>query len=160
MRYQNLYDIANAGAGGWRLMVTGLILALSAIISLWLLRSVTVLRSRRTVRVLLGVTVAFGLCFAATGYFFSYRPSQERLTACAGAGVETVEGEVMNLHAIPETSENRARFIVGNVEFECGIGTQGPELLGRFGGPIENGVRVRIRHSGGTICQVDRGSAP
>jgi hypothetical protein len=101
--------------------------------------------------------LAFAICWLSTVSFFLYRSAAHARELAASGRCRTVEGQVANFHPMPYGGHARERFDVDGVPFSY----SDFEITGAFntsaahGGPIRDGLPVRICHLDGLILRLD-----
>jgi hypothetical protein len=157
MKYETIFDLSNEGLHVWPgpviavlLLVTGAALIVaSARVSQpsW--------RSFRRIYPLL----FFGFAVIWTGVtaFGIYREYREISVAMTEHRLELVEGRVSDFTPMPYTGHTMERFCVRNVCFAYSdyVHTFGFHNTVSHGGPIRDGLGVRIAYVGNVIVRLD-----
>ena len=114
------------------------------------------IRTRKFMPVLVGLVFAgFFTTWAVIGY-----RRQWQLIQSARAGVyQVVEGAVTDFHPRPPDGKGIEHFTVAGVQFKYLAGTQGVgfDQDATVGGPIREGLRVRIAHRDRRIIKLETG---
>lgn len=158
MDYTTVFDVTQSGFRQWWFPASGLIfiaigLALPALIRAGIFQNVPPLMAKWFPRVFLGFAIFWTLT-SFVGTFGGYWSAVQTLRSNRA---EVVEGIVTEFKPMPHTGHAMESFVVQGVRFEYSdyVVTAGFNNTTSHGGPIREGLPVKIWHSGGRILRLD-----
>jgi hypothetical protein len=164
MQYVTVFDVADAGYKSAGFPAFGLIFVAVGIGLVLSRRSLPNWNTRGTVAK--GVFPFGFLCFAVIwtvanfiGMYSQYRnASQARVAHTA----QVVEGQVTNFVPMPVTGHAMESFCISDVCFNYSdyVVTAGFNQTSSHGGPIREGLPVRVTYLGNTIIKLEVGAHP
>jgi hypothetical protein len=155
--YLTVFDIQHAPYAWW-VPAIGLGFAALAVLNL-IIRSTGLAAFLPRTRSVLSPWAMLGFSLFWTGcvLFVTGRPYLNGRAALAGGRARVVEGVVEHFVPMPENGKEMERFVVAGVPFSYsryaaspGFRTTRPE-----GGPIHDGLRVRIHYLGNDILRLE-----
>ncbi|MFT3839832.1 MAG: hypothetical protein QM723_22790 [Myxococcaceae bacterium] len=171
MGYRVVYDIATAGYGDAELLpgVIAMVLAPFVVAASVAVKRVRVgasgiLRPDRwapkVVSVIWRVSASLMFVWGVAWVGFSYSRHEEAVQRLEGGDVSLVEGRVTDFK--PQGARTSEQFIVAGVPFHYSGSTFGPGFRTPHarGGPIAEGVLVRIHCSGNDILRLELAEPP
>jgi hypothetical protein len=156
--YLTVFDITDAGFKSWRFPAFGLIfvvigLLLPMLIKRGIFRKSSPTMERWFPRFFLG----FAIFWTSSSFFGTFSDYRRAAAAMRDHRASMVEGVVMDFHPMPVTGHATESFTVNGVKFGYSdyIVTAGFNNTASHGGPIREGLRVRIWHLNGEILRLD-----
>lgn len=161
MTYRTVFDVLQNGYTGWQ---DALAFLLPVVIGAFILADG--LRARKAVpsdpkwKMGLGA-ILISLLFTGSVLWSSYRDYRSLAARLRDRRFHTVEGEVENYGAGGSQGKYFESFSVAGHDFSyygSSMSGYGFHQLARDGGPIRNGLHVRIAYSGSVILRLQTGS--
>jgi hypothetical protein len=156
--YVTVFDITNAGFKSWSFPSFGLIfvvigLLLPTLIKRGIFRKSSPTMERWFPRFFLG----FAIFWTSTSFFGTFSDYRRAAAAMRDHGASIAEGVVTDFIPMPVTGHAMESFTVNGVKFRYSdyIITAGFNNTASHGGPIREGLRVRIWHLNGEILRLD-----
>ena len=156
--YHTIFDVTKVGFKSWSFSAFGLIfivvgLALPALLKSGFPRRTAAPLGKWFPRIFLGFAI-FWTSTSFVGTFSDYRRSVD---AMKNGQTEFVEGMVTNFHPMPAAGHAMESFMVKGVRFRYSdyVITAGFNNTASHGGPIREGLLVRIWHRDGEILRLD-----
>jgi hypothetical protein len=158
--YTTVFDVTQAGFRQWSFSAFGLIfvavgLALPTLIRLGIFRQPPPWMQKWFPRVFLG----FAIFWTATSFAATYGDYHAAVHAMRSNEAKFVEGIVTRFTPMPYTGHAMESFVVQGVRFEYSdyVITAGFNNAASHGGPIREGLPVRIWYRGNEILRLDVG---
>ena len=159
MEYRTVFDVAEAGYKAWTFPAFGLIfVAIGGVLVAYRKRlpvwSKWPFRSSGPVVFCVFAFAILWTGMAAVSTFSEYSALSK---ARAGNNVQVVEGLVTDFKPMPVTGHGRERFCVSGVCFEYSdyVVTSGFNNTSSHGGPIHEGLQVRVSYVCNTIVKLE-----
>lgn len=152
MEYTVIFDVGQSEFRNWCFLVLGLILtAISG--GLFVFRRKL---PAGTPRMLPIAFLGFS-CLLTVVAFLVAACGSVLASALREGKCEVVTGEVMNFHPMPAGGHDKESFFVGNRWFEYSDYMVSPcfNNTSSHGGPIREGLKVRIHHRGNNILRLE-----
>ena len=163
MEYTTVFDVTQSGFRHWWFPASGLIaiafgLVLPVLIRSGIFGSSPPWMAKWFPRVLLGFAI-FWTVGSFLGTFIGYWSAVDTMRKNRA---EVVEGVVTDFRPMPHAGHAMESFVVQGVRFEYSdyIITAGFNNTSSHGGPIREGLSVRIWHSDGRILRLDVAKKP
>ena len=153
MDYVTFFDVAQAGYRQWTFPAFGLIGIILGLLGL-LCRS-------RLMRYPWAVLI-FSAFWTVSAFQFTYPAYAALSAALAESRCEVVEGRVTNFQLLPPTGIQKAEsFVVAGTRFKYAgaVATAGFTQMRSEGGPMRDGLQVRIHHLQGEIARLEIAAA-
>jgi hypothetical protein len=170
VQLETVFDVTDAGFKNWRLSAGALIPA-SAALTIMALQERGVMASssflgflgpyrqrKWPARLILG----FSILWALTTFVVTFSDYRRAVNAMRNGSAKIVEGTVTRFAPMPHTGHSMESFGVNGLEFEYSdfFATAGFNNTATYGGPIREGLFVKIWHLGGEILRLDVEKAP
>jgi hypothetical protein len=159
MDYQKVFDITEAGYKSWSFPAHGLILVAVGAVLVLLRRRLAGRwgRHRRYVSVFTLLFFGFAVFWTLTAFFATYFEYARLRQAIEGGRISVVEGIVGQFKPMPVTGHAMERFCVRDKCFEYSdyVITGGFNNTTSHGGPIREGLPVRVTFVGNTIVKLE-----
>jgi len=152
--YDVAFDLSQAGIRHWRFCTIPLVLSIVAILGLVLTRKKRIAPYRRW---LLRIAILLGLALSSSCLAVSYSEYNELVADYREGRVDFTEGEVVRFSPMPYEGHRNETFEINGRRFEYSDYSLSPgfNTTRSHGGPIHQGIRVRIWHVGNTIIRLD-----
>lgn len=152
--YDVAFDLSQAGIRHWLFCTIPLLLSLVGIVGLILTRKKRIAPYRRW---FLGVAVFFGLALSTSCIAVSYWEHRQLVADYREGRTDFVEGEVERFSPMPYEGHRNESFEIRGRRFEYSDYSlsAGFSTTRSHGGPIREGIRVKIWHVGNTIVRLD-----
>ena len=113
--------------------------------------------SEKRIRTFLVFWLAFAVLWTATTFFVTYSKQKVFREAYANGEYEVTEGIVSNFDPMPRSGHKMESFTVSGTKFEYSdfVVTPGFNNATSRGGPIHDGLPVRISHVGNVILKLE-----
>ncbi len=146
MDYRIAFDITTTGYPGWEFSAYGLVFVVIGI-------SLIAFKKNLFAFCFLG----FAVIWTITTFVATYGNYSSLSSAAQSGRVEVVEGVVTDFKPMPKTGHTTERFCVSNKCFAYSdyIVTGGFNNTSSHGGPIREGLPVRISHVDGLIIKLE-----
>ena len=160
MEYQVAYDIQQIAYHGWWIFGVGLVFISAGTAALILRKNPTynsIFETRGIQRTLMPVfAVGFGLLWLGIGTL-NYSHFANLRNAASNGGAEVVEGDVKEFVPMPYEGHAEETFVVSGRYFSYSDydETKGFNQTQSHGGPMKEGLHVRITHVDGTILKLE-----
>lgn len=158
MQYKTVFDIADAGYKAWTFPAFGLIfVAIGVALVGYRLRMARDPRGDSTRgRVFPFLYLGFALVWTIVSFVSTYREYLS-LERAAKSDVRVVQGVVSSFSPMPYTGHAMERFCVSEVCFAYSdfVVTSGFNNTTSHGGPIREGLPVRVTYAGGSIVKLE-----
>jgi hypothetical protein len=159
MTYETIFDIASTGYKSWSFPAFGLIF-ITAGIFLVLNRKALPgwwRGSPRASNAFAFVFLGFALLWTMYSFYLTYREYRCLVSSVETGSAKIVEGPVIDFKPMPATDKGWERFCVQHVCFEYSDYsiTGGFNNTSSHGGPIREGLPVRITYVGGSIVKLE-----
>ncbi len=158
MDYTTVFDVSQSGFRQWWFPASGLIfiavgLALPALIRAGVFRKVPPAMEKWFPRVILG----FAIFWTLTSFVGTFGGYWSAVQIMRSDRAEVVEGVVTEFKPMPHSGHAMESFVVNGVRFEYSdfVITAGFNNTASHGGPIREGLPVKIWHSDGRILRLD-----
>jgi hypothetical protein len=159
-----IFNVANAGFKSWWFPAFGLIfvgmgLALPRLFKMGFVRPTPPPDMQKWFpRILL----VFAILWTSFNFITTFADYRRAVTAMQNNRAKVVEGLVMDFKAMPYTGHAMESFVVRGVRFEYAdnVCTAGFNNTASHGGPIREGLPVKIWYLGGEILRLDIKQAP
>ena len=158
MTYVTVYEVSSVPFKDVAFLVPGIIItAIAAILVFWPALLEKLGHRRKYGRIfswclfLFAVVLTISAGFAVVGRALSASQDLE------DGNCNIVEGIVENFHPMPKEGHERERFEVSGVQFSYSDYVAGPGFnnTASHGGPIREGLQVRICHQSGNILRLE-----
>jgi hypothetical protein len=159
--YRTVFDVSQEGYAAWWFPAFGLIfvaggalLVFAPALMLRLLPSGLQGRARRGFS---GVFFAFAILWTAGSFFSTYSQYRTATSALADGAASVVEGPVTHFTPMPYTGHSQESFVVGDRRFSYSdyIVSAGFHNTASHGGPIHEGLNVRVTYLGNLILRLE-----
>lgn len=152
--YDVVFDLSEAGIRHWRFCTIPLLLALVGIVGLVLARQRSIARYRRW---LLAAAVFVGLALSISCFAVSYLEYRRLVADYREGRTDLVEGKVVHFSPMPYEGHRNESFEVQGRRFEYSDYSlaAGFSTTRSHGGPIHEGIRVKIWCEGNTIIRLE-----
>ncbi|HEX4269871.1 MAG TPA: hypothetical protein VHZ32_00725 [Rhizomicrobium sp.] len=158
MIYRTVFDIAQNGHAGWGRALDGLVpIAFGALMLIVDLRTRKTAPSDSRWKVALGA-ICVGILFSLWTLWTSHVGQQSAASYLQEGRYQTVEGVVQDFEAGGSPGKYFENFSVAAHQFGyygSDMSGYGFHLLARQGGPIKDGLHVRIAYSGRSILRLE-----
>jgi hypothetical protein len=156
--YTTVFDVAQSGYRQWSFAASGLIfvavgLALPILMRIGIFRKPPAWMQKWFPSVFLGFAIFWTTsCFIAT-----YTDYRRAVSAIRNNRAQVIEGVVTDFKPMPYTGHAMESFVVQGVRFDYSdyVITAGFNNTSSHGGPIREGLPVKIWHLGGEILRLD-----
>jgi hypothetical protein len=168
MQYKVVFDNASAGYTSWHFALPGLIgVAIGAILVAIVLRRGALpfpgwsARPKRS-KIFAFFMLGFSLFWTVTAFYSTYHQYSTLANARANGTAPVVEGIVTGFTPMPVTGHAMERFCVSGQCFEYSdyVINSGFNNTSSHGGPIREGLPVRITYLDNTILKLEIGQLP
>jgi hypothetical protein len=166
MNGTGFHTVFDASTAGWRywwfpafgLIFVGLGLALPLLIRRGVFRRGSPSFDKWFPRVFLG----FAIFWTTMAFLVSFVDYRTAVSALKEYSAEVIEGRVTDFHPMPYTGHGDESFVLNGVKFEYSdyVVTAGFNNTASHGGPIHEGLAVRIWHHRGRILRLDINEDP
>ena len=155
--YKIAFDVSSAGYKTWPFSLVGLILALVGALLVRFRAHVPMRGPRVLVRAFPFVFFGFAILWTIVAFGSTFTEYWSLRSAVRDGRVSIVEGAVSQFKAMPYTGHAMERFCVQDTCFEYSdyVVTSGFNNTRSHGGPIREGLQVRIAHVRGTIVRLE-----
>jgi hypothetical protein len=152
IEYQTVFTVMQKSAPWWISVVTPTII--SAFTVLAVIAFVKVKTRRLTIVIGYLLIAVVGLVLSPAGIGDMYAGAKE---VYAKGKYSTVEGAVSNFHPMPYSGHESEVFSVNGVQFSYSDYVVSPcfNNTASHGGPVREGLRVRIAYSGDCILKIE-----
>jgi hypothetical protein len=153
MQYMTVFDVTQSGYRQWPFAAFGLIFVVVGAGLVFFRHQLRGRMHRFFPFAFLGFAVVWTLtAFVSTAGSYSRLASDLRAGRC-----EVTEGVVTTFHPMPYGGHQMESFVVSGRRFEYSdyVVTAGFNNTASHGGPIQQGVRVRIHHRGNDIARLE-----
>jgi len=151
MQYQLVYDIQQTGYPNWWIIALGVFWISLGLYCYFVSDSPGSKRDRKKI-----IVVIFGLLIlGAEG--IGYSNFAELRSAARNGKYEVVEGQVKDFVPMPYEGHSKESFVVNEYKFSYSDYdlTKGFNQSQSHGGPIREGLQVRITHVNGSIVKLE-----
>jgi len=157
MEYRVAFDVAEAGCRYWWFPVSGLALLTVGLLRLRHQRRHPDPSRSRWRRVEPAAMVAFGVLITISSFGATYGEYRQLVAALEHRDFTVVEGVVHNFVPMPYEGHADESFDVAGHHYEYSdfMVTEGFNNTQSHGGPIRDGLRVRIADVGGRIARLE-----
>jgi hypothetical protein len=159
MHYQTVFDIAAAGYKSWTFPAFGLIfIAIGAVLVASRKNPPGVWSKRpRASNAFAFFFLGFAVLWTATSFLSTYGEYSSLSKADVASGRKVVEGAVTDFKPMPATGHAMERFCVSGACFEYSdyVVTGGFNNTSSHGGPIHEGLRVRVTYVDNAIVKLE-----
>jgi hypothetical protein len=157
MEYKVVFDVTSAGYKTWSFSLVGLVLA---VVGGFLVRYRDRLPMRGpkvVVRAFPFVFFGFAILWTLLAFGSTFTEYRSLRSAVRDGRVSIIEGTLSQFKPMPYTGHAMERFCVRATCFEYSdyVVTSGFNNTSSHGGPIREGLRVRIAHIRGTIVRLE-----
>jgi hypothetical protein len=159
MQYQVVFDAAKVGYKSWPFPAFGLIFV---VVGALLVATRKHLPGRwknhpRASSAFAYFFFGFAVLWTLVAFVGTYRDYSSLVSAKNAGDVQIVEGRVTNFRPMPVTGHSMEKFTVGTNSFEYSdyVVTAGFNNTSSHGGPIREGLPVRITFVGNTIIKLE-----
>src|SRR5947209_3961795 len=162
VEYHTVFDVTTAGFRSWSFSAFGLIFVAAGLLLPLLIRAGVVRKTSPTVdRWFPRFVLGFAILWTSGSFLSTYGDYRSAVDAMQGRHVQVVEGVVTAFHPMPASGHAMESFAVAGVKFAYSdyVITAGFNQTASHGGPIRQGLPVRIWHSNGEILRLDIGRA-
>jgi hypothetical protein len=161
--YRVIFDIASAGYTSWSFPAFGLIfVAVGGVLvafAVWRKALPFPWWSRRPTasKAFAFFFLSFAVVWTVIAFLSTYHDYSTLTTAKKNGNVHVAEGLVTNFRPMPVTGHAMERFCVSGVCFEYSdyVVTSGFNNTSSHGGPIREGLPVRVTYVGNTIVKLE-----
>jgi hypothetical protein len=159
MAYQTVFDVTSAGYKSWTFPAFGLIFVAAGIF-LFLNRKALPgwWRTRpRASAAFASFFLGFAVLWTLISFFSTYINYRHITSAVQEGSAKLVEGPVTNFNPMPVTGHAMERFCVQQACFEYSdyVITAGFNNTSSHGGPIREGLHVRVTYVGNEIAKLE-----
>lgn len=161
--YITVFDVTTAGYKNWSFPAFGLGFVVIGFVLLWLERKGLLRKaSAHTSRWLPVAFTGFAVLSTTLTFVATYGDYQSSVAALKAQRVKVVEGVVSNFHPTPAHGHAMESFSVAGLKFEYSdfVLTAGFNRTASHGGPIHEGLPVRIWYQDGKILRLDISPEP
>jgi hypothetical protein len=158
MEYRTVFDVATAGDQSGNFLVIGLFLVVSGLIAVALRNRLSAWRKTSGgTKVFPFVFLGFGVLWTLLSLSAIHRQHDHLTAPQDDKRVHVVEGVVTNFAPMPFSGHTRERFCVSSECFEYSdyIVTGGFNNTSSHGGPIREGLPVRVTYRDRTIVKLE-----
>jgi len=159
MEYRVVFDVATAGYKAWNFALVGLVFSLVGL-------GVVAFRRRlggwwvihpTAGKVFAFCFLGFSVLWTTVSFVRTYSDYRTLLNAEQTNALHVVEGVVSNFNPMPASGHTMERFCVAAECFTYSdfVITAGFNHTTSHGGPIRNGLAVRVSHLGNTIAKLE-----
>jgi hypothetical protein len=159
MEYRVVFDVSAAGYKAWNFALVGLVFVLVGI-------GVVAFRNKlggwwathpTASKVFAFFFLGFAVLWTSVSFVETYSDYRTLLNAERTNALQVVEGVVSNFNPMPPTGHTMERFCVAADCFTYSdfVITAGFNNTTSHGGPIRNGLAVRVSHVGNTIAKLE-----
>lgn len=152
MEYQTVFAVAQKSAPWWLSVIVPTAIGVCTVLAI---TAFIKLKTRRVMIVVGYLVVVFmALTLSPAGVADMYARARETY---ARGDYATVEGQVSNFHPMPYSGHENEAFSVNGVQFSYSDYVVSPcfSNTASHGGPIREGLRVRIAYSGNCILKLE-----
>ncbi len=159
--YEVVFDIAQAGYQQWTFPAFGLIfVGISSLLLVsrsWRFKAFRNGRSERAAKWGILMMTGFAVFWTLAAFLGTYSEYRQLRRAAETGKYESVEGIVTNFVPMPHEGHRDEKFCVKNTCFSYSdySGRAGFNHTSSHGGPIKEGLPVRIHHINGVIIQLE-----
>lgn len=161
--YDVVFDVATAGYRQWTFPAFGLIfIAIAVAFAIYELRRAPP-GARARSRILFAIAYGgFATVWTISAFWSTYADYLRLRRALDTGAYEVVEGAVTDLVPMPKAGHALEHFVVDGHRFAYSdfVVTAGFNTTTAYGGPIREGLRVRIADVGGEIARLEIATAP
>jgi hypothetical protein len=161
--YATVFDVTQSGYRQWSFAAFGLIfvavgLALPTLIRIGIFRKPPAWMQKWFPRFFLG----FAIIWTLTSFAATYADYRAAVNAMRSDRAQVIEGVITDFRPMPYTGHAMESFVVRGVRFEYSdyVITAGFNNTSSHGGPIREGLPVKIWHRGNEILRLDIATRP
>jgi hypothetical protein len=157
LNYKVVFDVTSAGYTTWGFALVGIILAIVGAVQIRNREHLPMKGPRMLVRVFPFVYFGFATLWTIVVVGSTLKEYLSLTSALRDGRVSIVEGVVSHFKPMPYTGHAMERFCVQDTCFAYSdfVVTSGFNNTSSHGGPIREGLRVRIAHVSGTIVRLE-----
>lgn len=156
--YTTVFDVTQAGFRQWKFSVIGLLLVAAGLAMRWLVR-IGVMRPQYPwmMKCFPRVFVGFAIVWTLISFSATFADYQGAVSAMRNNRAKVIEGIVTQFRPMPYTGHAKESFVVEGIRFEYSdyTTTAGFNNTTSHGGPIREGLPVKIWYVGGRILRLD-----
>jgi len=156
--YQTVFDITQTGFKSWKFSALGLIFVAFGFAMPFLIKKGIIRKSPQAMEKWLPLFfVGFAILWTMTSFIATFDDYRRASGAMRSNQAEVVEGMVTQFKPMPYTGHAMESFVVDGVMFKYSdyVITAGFNNTASHGGPIREGLPVKIWHLGGEILRLD-----
>jgi hypothetical protein len=157
VEYKVVFDLASTGYKTWGFSLVGLALAIVGAFLVRYRAHLSMRGPRVFARAFPFVFFGFATLWTLVTFGSTFAEYWSLRSAVRDGRVSMIEGTVKQFKPMPYTGHARERFCVQDTCFEYSdfIVTSGFNNTSSHGGPIREGLRVRVTHVRGTIVRLE-----
>jgi hypothetical protein len=161
--YQTVFDVTMVGFKSWKFPAVGLIFVAIGLVLPSLINSGKFRRmpgpAAKWFRLFF---LGFAIFWTVTSFVATFSDYRKSVDAMVNGQAAYIEGAVTEFRPMPSTGHSMESFVVQGVRFEYSdyIITAGFNHTASHGGPIRDGLLVRIWHRSGEILRLDIKAGP
>ena len=155
--YELIFDITREGFRNWWFPAFGLFFVALGVVGAMVERHFAARPGRWPRALGVWAFLSFSVLWTILSGFFIYRDYARLVRAFEQDTVQYVEGPVQNFIPMPANGHGVERFEVGGKRFEYShnVASAGFNHTSTKGGPIHEGLQVRIGYVGDTIVRLE-----
>lgn len=160
MQYRVVFDIARQSYAAWPWAALGTLFVATGLAMLLIPGGQRLWRgrvSRRTHRVFAWTWLLLSLAWTGSVSLVKWQRYRQAAAELRQGRYQTVEGVVRDFVPMPRSGHIMESFAVGDRRFSYSdfVATPGFHQTAGYGGPIHEGVRVRVSYSGNVILRLE-----
>jgi hypothetical protein len=161
--YTTAFDVTRSGFKSWSFSATGAALVALGVMQLWIRhRNLFPNKFKYPFKRFPEAFLSFAVLWTATSFGSTFGDYRRAIRAMRENRVDFVQGTVSGFVPMPATGHSMESFLVTGVEFKYSdfVITAGFNNTASHGGPIREGLPVKIWYLGNEILRLDVAEAP
>ena len=164
MQYEVVFDVTQSGYRGWLFSSFGLVVILLGAVFRHFYPIICSkigyspeIRYPRATAIFFYLSYCFGVLWTITAFFSTYSEYINLRDGLQNGGADLVEGQVTHFFSMPYEGHIHETFVVGGKRFSYSDyePSSGFNNTRSHGGPIREGLQVRIWHIDGRIARLE-----
>ncbi len=161
MKYEVLFDVSMTGYRDWMVPVTGLLSLCTGFFLVWNRKRLPTMfpggMGPRASAVFAYFVFGFSVLWTAVAVAATVKHHVSLRDALRSGQMEVTEGRIRDFHAMPHTGHSEEKFTVCGVAFSYSdyIITGAFNQTSSHGGPMREGLWVRLSHRGNRIARIE-----